>query len=43
LLDYLDAEDRIPQQDGKLYLSRWATAELLKRGALRKGNAQRPP
>jgi len=43
LLDYLDAEDRIPQQDGKLYLSRWATAELLKRGALRKSNAQRPP
>jgi len=43
LLDYLDAEDRIPQQDGKLYLSRWATAELLKRGALRKSNAQGPP
>jgi hypothetical protein len=43
LLDYLDAEDRIPQQNGKLYLSRWATAELLKRGALRKSNAQRPP
>ena len=43
LLDYLDAEDRIPQQDGKLYLSRWATAELLKRGALRKSNAQRSP
>lgn len=43
LLDYLDAEDRIPQQDGKLYLSRWATAELLKRGVLRKSNAQGPP
>ncbi len=43
LLEYLEAEDRIPQQDGKLYLSRWATAELLKRGALRKSNAQRPP
>jgi hypothetical protein len=43
LLDYLDAEDEIPQQDGKLYLSRWATAELLKRGVLRKSNAQGSP
>jgi hypothetical protein len=43
LLDYLDAEDEIPQQNGKLYLSRWTTAELLKRGALRKSNAQGPP
>jgi hypothetical protein len=36
LLDYLDIEGNIPEQDGKLYLSRWATAELLRRGVLRK-------
>jgi len=36
LLEYLDTEGEIPEKDGKLYLSRWTTAELLKRGALRK-------
>jgi len=34
LRNYLGLEGWIPQQDGKLYLSRWATAELLKSGLL---------